>query len=204
MNTSFSDSQIKKIENSLLFLNVSELKQVAKNLGLIFSKTKLELIDSIIYFLKTGIDKPSLIIPAVSKAKKGRSYQLLPNALMLHGSYKNDLKTRIFFKELIGPHFHFTAFGIDWLNSRWIFGNPPTYLEFSTMWQEQYLKSKTEKIAPKKEWAFINFVQNFLKDNQNSNKLIILNAWNVEREKNKEFVFSFLTKHYYSKVGSII
>lgn len=63
MNTSFSDSQIKKIENSLLFLHVAELKQVAKKLGLIFSKTKLELIDSIIYFLKTGIDKPSLIIP---------------------------------------------------------------------------------------------------------------------------------------------
>lgn len=188
----FSNSQMKKLENSLLFLHISELKQVAKSLNLNFQKAKLELIDSIIFFLKTGVDKPGQAIPLISKAKKGQTYSLSPDSLMLHGAYKNDLVTRMFFKDLVGQHFHFTAFGIDWLNSRWILGSPPTYLEFAKIWQEQYLKNKEEKNVPKIEWAFINFVQNFLKDNPNSKKSIILNAWKVERQKNKDFVMSLL------------
>ncbi|XVN42631.1 MAG: hypothetical protein RCG15_08655 [Candidatus Rickettsia vulgarisii] len=63
---------------------------------------------------------------------RGVVYHLHPNTLMLKGSYKNDLRNRQFFKQLIGEHFHFTAIAIDWLNDRWMQGlpPPPTYQEF--------------------------------------------------------------------------
>ena len=57
---------------------------------------------------------------------------------MLKGGYKNDLKTRIFFKSIIGDYFHFTAFGIDWLKEQWMKGEPPTYKKFADMWTKEY------------------------------------------------------------------
>jgi hypothetical protein len=62
-------------------------------------------------------------------------------------------------KTLIGPHFHYTAFGIDWLNDRWMMGNPPTYQEFATYWIVENERRKKHTEDPKKEWRFINFMQ---------------------------------------------
>ncbi len=62
--------------------------------------------------------------------------------MILKGSYKNDLKTRLFFKNIVGDHFHFTAFGIDWINEKWMEGNPPTYRDYATMWQSEVDRRK--------------------------------------------------------------
>jgi hypothetical protein len=110
-------------------------------------------------------------------------YPLSENGLMLKGAYKNDLKNRLFFKRLIGEYFHFTAFGIDWLNEQWLKGTPPTYLDFARMWKSEYEKRQAISASPKEEWAYINFVQSILRNNsairqENLNKL-----WKEERER---------------------
>lgn len=101
---------------------------------------------------------------------------------MLRGVYKNDLKNRLFFKGLIGDHFHFTAFGIDWLNKRWMDGHPPTYREFALMWQEEYAQRKRSVVQPKKEWAYINFVQHYGAQHSNASRTRMMQAWALERE----------------------
>ena len=105
--------------------------------------------------------------------------------LMLKGAYKNDLKTRLFFKQLIGEYFHFTAFGIDWLNDRWMEGKPPTYQEFAEMWHKEYEKRKKTPVPPKEEWAYINFVQNSLSISPTASQESINHAWECERQKQK-------------------
>lgn len=149
-----------ELKESLYFLHIAELKDLANRLSLLDKGKKLELIIRIIHFLQTGEKLVTLKIPAISCAKD-KNLLLLPTSLMLKGAYKNDLKTRLFFKSIIGDYFHFTAFGIDWLNERWMEGSPPTYQEFADMWKLKYQRRKENPVVPKSEWAYINYVQSY-------------------------------------------
>ncbi len=181
------------IKESLLFFHVSELKDLALKLSLTEKGTKMTLIMRILHFLETGQKLTLPKFPTSSCAKRGQNYPLGEKELMLKGAYKNDLKTRLFFKQFIGEYFHFTAFGIDWLNERWMKGNPPTYQEFSKMWQTEYQKRKEAPAAPKKEWAYIRFVQKFLLSSPTARRENIYQAWESERQKHKTHVYEFLT-----------
>lgn len=170
------------LKKSLLYFHVSELRELCEKLLLPSKGKKMNLIERIVHFSKTGeiIIEPK--IPSVSKAQKGKDYPLLPQTLMLKGAYKNDLKTRLFFKDLIGDYFHFTAFGIDWLNTRWLEGNPPTYQEFSKMWEAEYARRKKMGSTPKEEWAYINFTQSYISEHPQSTRNEQLKAWEDERQ----------------------
>lgn len=182
----------KELFDAFYYLNMSELKKICHNFGLPDSPPKGQMIERIKHFLSTGkILKPKEM-PEISKALKNHKYKLSPDALMLKGAYKNDAQTRTFFKKLIGNHFHFTAFGIDWLNEQWMKGKPPTYQEFATMWQQEIEKRKKKKPEPKKEWALINFMQRYLAKHPNASKQEIMKAWKKEREKHVEFVHRML------------
>ena len=154
-----NELQLNKLKDALNFLHVEELRDLCSKFCFINKGKKIVLIARIVHFIKTGevIHEPK--IPAISCAKRGHVYPLLPDTVILKGAYKNDLRTRLFFKQLIGEHFHFTAFGIDWLNDCWMSGNPPTYQAFADMWQARYLRRKSVGSDPKIEWAYINFTQ---------------------------------------------
>ncbi len=180
-----------KLYASLHYLHVSELKVHCENLNLSVKGKKIDLINRIIHLLKTG-EKINLSEYPITSVSKDRNNRVLTvDALMLKGVYKNDLKTRLFFKETIGGHFHFTAFGIDWLESRWMDGNPPTYQEFADMWSKEYAFRKTYGSTPKAEWAYINFVKMYLNENPHASRNEILNGWELERTKHKELVDKF-------------
>jgi hypothetical protein len=180
------------LKKSLLYLHVRELKNIALQLSLVDNGNKMAIIMRILHFLETGQKLTLPKFPEKSCAKRHSSYSIGENELMLKGSYRNDLKTRLFFKQLIGSHFHFTALGIDWLNERWMEGNPPTYHEFAMMWQKEYQKHKYLPTAPKEEWAYINFMQKYLLGSPNATKELINNAWESERQKHKAHVFDIL------------
>lgn len=190
--TKLNDRELKTLELSLYYLKVDELKKIAKSLKLEAKGKKEFLIQSILHFLKTDNILKTPKIPECSKAQKCKYYKIEPNSLILKGHYKNDLKTRNFFKKLIGEHFHFTAYGIDWINKKWLDGKPPTYQEYANYWQKEYLESQTSKKAPKKEWALINFVLEYAKKYPEANKVETLQAWSIEREKHVQIVKKLL------------
>ena len=186
------DVDFDKLQVSLRYLHVSELKVYCENLSLSVKGKKIDLIDRIIYFLKTGEKIELAKYPASSMSRGQQNDAPNPYALMLKGAYKNDLKTRLFFKEIIGQHFHFTAFGIDWLENRWIDGNPPTYQEFADMWSKEYEFRKTYGSAPKAEWAYINFVKRYLNENKQASRNELLSGWEIERARHKALVDKIL------------
>lgn len=156
---SLSSSELTSLKESLYYMHVEELKEICEKLNLSPKGQKGALIERIYLFLKDGVILKALIIPAISKAKKGVIYPLDKKTLILKGAYKNDLKTRLFMKTLVGEHFHFTAFGQDFIKARWMEGSPPTYLEFALFWQKEYSARKKRKATPKQEWAYLNFLQ---------------------------------------------
>lgn len=193
MNLSHNILEINDLKKSLTFLHIPELRDILENLVLPTDGKKIALIYRIVHFLETGKILHSPKIPEVSKARKGIDYPLEPTTLILKNAYKNDLVTRLFFKKLIGEYFHFTAFGIDWINEKWLAANPPTYQEFADMWKVEYARRKANPKAPKEEWAYINFAQKYSKEYKNASHREIIQAWNQERARNVEIVQRILT-----------
>jgi hypothetical protein len=174
-------SELAQLEVYLYYFHVHELKEVCDQFQLSSSGKKKDLVLRILAYLKSGKKQELMDFPDNARAHKGEKYLLEPKTKILIGAYKNDLATRMFFKELIGSHFHFTAFGIDWINERWAKGNPPTYQEFASFWKKEYESRKIQKATPKKEWAYLNFIQRCSKEHPEFSKVQIVKAWKLER-----------------------
>jgi len=184
-------SDLKILNDALHFMNMKELKLTSADLRLAQTGMKALMIARIMHFIKTGEVLVEQEIPAISRAKKGQVILLKPESLILDGSYKNDLATRLFFKRLIGTHFHFAVVGHDWIKARWLEGNPPTYQEFANFWQEAKAQNK---VCPKQEWAYLSFIQRFVAQNPNASRAQITHGWNVERERNVKQAHMLLKK----------
>jgi hypothetical protein len=188
-----NEKDLELLQGALHYLHMSELKMACASLKLPFQGQKGEIIQCIMTFLRTGEVIKSPPLPEVSKAKNMLS-TLSPKSLILSGSYKNDLPTRTFLKTLVGDHFHFTAFGQDWIKNRWRNGNPPTYAEFASFWEKEYEQRKTRKATPKKEWAYINFLQQYGQKNPSFSKQHFLKEWERYRTQQVQIAQIILEK----------
>lgn len=183
-----------ELNDSLHYLKVKELKDLCLKLKLPDNGKKKDLINRILTFVKDGKILHLKEFPQASKAVKGKEYPLHPKTKMLYGNYRNDLKTRLLFKKIIDEHFHFTAYGIDWLDEQWHEGNPPSYEEFAKFWQNEYLSRQTKKANPKEEWAYIRFVQKYLEKNPKCSKKELLDQWEMLRLAEKKRALTILSK----------
>lgn len=182
------------LQDTLLYMKMAELRHACGMLGLPDKGKKTLLIDRILTRIKTGDIVTSPKVPSKSLARNHPVQQLNTSSLMLYGEYKNDAKTREFFKALIGPHFHFTAFGIDWLNERWLAGNPPTYQEYADFWVKETARRKKEGAKPKDEWMFIRFMQMMEKEYPDLAQEQVLDAWKTLQAQKKQEAFQLLNK----------
>ncbi len=186
--TSFQDNQLK----GLYYLSVGELKTVCMSLGLSKKGGKGDLIVRVIAFLKKGEKVETVPFPENSCFQPNVSYPLLPLTPILFGNYKNDLRTRRFLKSMIGPHFHFTASGQDWIKARWREGNPPTYAEFATFWKADFNKKQEGISELKPEWAYLTFVRDYIAAHPDAPKIEITNAWEKTRAAEAKKIFELL------------
>lgn len=67
--------------------------------------------------------------------------------------------------------------------------------------QDEYQRRKKRPAAPKEEWAYIRFMQKYLQDFPHATKESIHSAWEVEHQKHKANVCSFLVKLRLTVVG---
>lgn len=185
------NSELEILSTALHYLHMTELKDLCKKLKLPTFGKKGEIIRRICRYLKDGTILQKPIIPEISKAKNLKS-KLTPSSLILKGSYKNDDATRKFMKTLVGNHFHFTAFGQEWIQNRWMRGNPPNYSEFAAFWKLEYEERKKRKASPKQEWAYLNFIQTYGKKYGTATQQEIVKAWEQERKKQKGKVLQIL------------
>ena len=145
-------------------------------------------------FIQAGSITTGKEIPAESRSKNYPQQPLRKDSLMLYGAYKNDAQARSLFTSLIGPQFHFTAFGVDWLNDRWQQGKPPTYQEFADYWIQETEKRKHKQAKPKKEWAYLNFLQQASKENPEASKDELLAAWEKLQKEQAGFAYTVINR----------
>ena len=193
-----SKSEQETLSDALHFAKMAQLQEMCALLSLADAGKKGELIERIMTFIHTGTILQSPRIPDRSRAKAHPEQPLQPNALMLYGSYKNDAKTRAFFKQLVGSHFHYTAFGVDWLNDRWMKGKPPTYQEFADYWSAETARRKKSPADPKQEWRYIRFLQEMNATHPDASSREIMDTWKKEQAKQAAYarrVIVSLRKH---------
>ena len=186
--------EIDNLTTSLHYCKVQELVEICEQLHLKPQGKKAHLIASITHFIKTGKQLSQEKIPSSSRKQSNQHYPLAPDTLIVYGSFKNDLATRIFLKKLIGNHFHYTAFGIDWIKQRWLDGNPPTYAEFAHFWQQEYVKRQGKQLLEKPEWAYLNFLKNFKEKNPSAPRDKALAAWEESRLQHKNNALALIRK----------
>jgi len=142
---SITSETVERLRGALLFFIMQELRQSCMQYQTPSKGTKMLLIERIVRLYDTHGILAEPTVPDCSKAKHGQHY-----ALMLKGADKNDLRTRLCFKKWIGEYFHFTAFGMDWLNARWLAGEPPTDKAFTIMWTAEYAKTSKNGKNPQR------------------------------------------------------
>ena len=175
------DTEVTLLDEAIQYQITDEVKRCCEYLGLPVSGTKGDMIARMMLFIKAGkvLEKPKL--PEVSKAKRGESYPFAPDTLILKGSYKCSHDTRAFLKQLVGPHFHFTYYGQNWIRERWQQGSPPTYLEFAVFWEEERIARKSKDATPNREWAYLHFAKAFKQNNPNASQKYLANSWHMVR-----------------------
>lgn len=176
-----SRQEIAVLDEAIQYQVTDEVKHCSEYLGLPTSGTKGEMIARILQFIKEGtiLAKPPL--PAASKAQRGASYPFAPDTLILKGSYKCSQDTRAFLKQLVGPHFHFTCYGQNWIRDRWQQGNPPTYAEFALFWEKERIARKNKEATPNREWAYLHFAKAFKQSNPTATTKDLANNWHLVR-----------------------
>jgi len=171
-----------ELKHALLYLNLAELKETCEQLNIPAAGEKMALIDRIITYVKKKKSIPPNQFPTISHAQKGVVYPLTPKGLILYGDYKNDLRTRLFMKELVGEHFNFTSYGNDWIKEQWYAGSRPTYANYAQYWQNEYMKRQVKAVAPKPELAYINFIQSYLAKKPKSSNQELRREWELVRQ----------------------
>jgi len=194
MKISLTNKTINDFSDALHYMKMTELRASCFKLSLPATGKKAEIITRIISFVTTGNITANKTMPASSLAKNYQPQPLRKESLMLYGSYKNDAITRALFKHIIGLHFHFTAFGIDWLNERWFAGKPPTYQEFADYWVKETARRKTTPSKPKQEWAYLSFLQRATQQKADMPKQELMVAWKKLRAQKAAFAQGIIDK----------
>jgi hypothetical protein len=194
MSSPLTLQEMNELNESLHYCKVQELKDICCTLHIPDKGKKPHLIATITSFIKSGTILTEKKIPAASCKQPGINYPLLPETRMVYGAFKNDLATRIFFKKLIGNHFYYTVFGLDWIKQQWMAGEPPTYAEFAAFWQREYLSRQGKVQDLKPEWAYLNFAREFKEKYPTASKTILLSAWEDIRLQHKKHALSLINK----------
>jgi len=147
--------------------------------------------NNIIAFLSTGKQIYVAKVPAISKAKPNTTYPIHKNALMLKGNFKNTGKHKEFLKQLIGNNYKTKVAGIDWLNKRWLQGNPPTYAQFA----EFYKTIANQPLQEKASLRLNNFTKNYAKQNPNASMQQITQKWEEVRLHHKQITLNLVNKY---------
>lgn len=173
------------LSQAIYFLKVDELKAFAARAGIKPRQSKQGLIDALLAVVcGAPISDPGKQAfnprSAKSKALAARfdsDHHIVP------GVYRNNATYRARFKQMIGSHFTYTNYGMDWIKQQWQDGKCPTYEAFAKYWQDEFKRRKNSNdFASKPTLQRVNFFRKMKALKLSKSELE--HAWQAERTKN--------------------
>lgn len=177
------DSELRRqFTESIYYLKVSELQEACGVLGLPASGAKGALIERVLNHV--GIESESSRAISAGREARFPKYRgpLSPSSHILPGYFTNGSTTRARMKQLVGSHFSFTNYGMEWIREQWLSQRYPTFRQYADYWQTEYERRQNGG-------AFESLPTNarvlFFRDQKGSgmSKNELDAAWKTERER---------------------
>ncbi|NQZ01905.1 MAG: hypothetical protein HRT45_14675 [Bdellovibrionales bacterium] len=177
----------KELRESIYYLNVSELRSILNFLELPTPGNKRTLIGRILLHFNLAPDSDEDV------PKKFEKYQgeLSPDIYILPGFYSNGSLARARFKKIIGPHFSFTSYGMNWIRRKWLAKDYPTFDEFAEYWVSEFERRRS---GGGYDSAKTNARVRFFRKHKGSNfsAHMLEKMWQAERDTHKTRVQTIL------------
>jgi len=158
-----------------------ELIDFCRIIGINTSGGKIEISNSVISYLETGI-----VIPRSEKQNKTPksnfdwNTETLSLETVISDSYKNTENVRAFFKQLIGSNFKFNVTFMDWMkrNSGKTLGDAvDKYREIALLKKDKIYRTE---IAP--QFEYNTYIRDFFTNNPDRSMKDAIKSWRLKRE----------------------
>ncbi|MCD4720156.1 MAG: SAP domain-containing protein [Desulfobacula sp.] len=151
-----------------------ELVEFCKQNKLKTTGRKPELTTRIAYFLKTGHAPKESNIKSL---KTKNSIQVLPNSMNnpIPENYTSSELYRKYFKSIIGNHFHFTAYMMQYIKA-----TPGiTFKQYINEWKKEHERRKEKNYKPDimKSCEYNQYIRNFFEKNKNLSLKDAIKCW---------------------------
>jgi hypothetical protein len=162
----------------------SELVKFCREVSISSGGGKIEIANRISKFLKTGE------IPKIKTKKTKRIIQKIPKSIndVIPEEYTSSQLFREYFKSIIGPHFHFTAYMMKFIKE-----HPKiTFKEYVDEWQTEYGRRKDAKYKSKimKSCEYNQYIRDFFKDNPEKTLREAIKYWKIKKTKRGDNKYS--------------
>ncbi|MEM0911360.1 MAG: hypothetical protein AAGJ37_10325 [Pseudomonadota bacterium] len=193
-----SESEFQILEKAIYFLKVDELKHICGELECSASGQKQDIIDAILQAVKSAprktknvLSQPNALQSIQAKRRSDDQSRKDPDVFIIPGKYTNNRVQREKFKQLIGGHFSFTSFGMDWIKQQWEKGKYPSYDEFAAFWQAEYeRRKKGGSFTSKATLQRVTFFREM--KGKYPSKTALESAWKEKREEQASIALSLL------------
>lgn len=137
---------------------------------------KIELVSRIEHFLKNKDNIPQKVQRKKTNQRDSTSDLTLKTVV---NCFKNDLKTRIFFIQHIGKHFHFNAYLREFAKDTFENKERLTYGDLIKGWikYEELKKQKDFKTEISPQFEYMQFTRDFFANEKNKTRDDAIAAW---------------------------
>lgn len=167
-----------------------ELANFCKKIDIPANGTKPVLEEKIVSFLKTGNYEPVYSANIKKRLKKSRR-EPPPETIRLSDAipenYKNSQKHREFFTSVIGKHFHFTAYMMNYIKN-----NPGmTYQDYVNEWNAEYERRKDKNYKPPilKSCEYNQYIRDFFAANKGMSLNDAIRCWKYKKSRAGDNVY---------------
>jgi len=156
-----------------------ELVAFCRKNGLKTTGQKLEIKARIEHFLKTG--KPIQESSIKNNKQTKNIEQALPKSIdeEIPSNYTSSELYRKYFKSVIGPHFHFTAYMMKYMKEH----PKMTFKNYVNEWLAEYERRKDKSYKPKimKSCEYNQYIRDFFSDNPTHKLKEAILCWKYKR-----------------------
>src|SRR3989339_78665 len=160
------------------YFEKDELVSFCRDNGLKITGQKLDIKARVENFLKTG---KSHQVPIKNNKKTKEIKQTPPKSINeeIPDNYTSSELYRKYFKSVIGPHFHFTAYMMKYMKE------PPkmTFKDYINEWIAEYERRKDKSYKPQimKSCEYNQYIRDFFSDNPTRKLKEAIQCWKYKR-----------------------
>ncbi len=187
-----TDTDRRALCTSIYYLKVEELGQICAALTVSPRGAKGTLAKRILNAVGVA-DEDGRAISTGRETRFSRyTGELDPETHILPGHYTNGPKMRAKLRTMIGDHFSFTNYGMEWIRERWLEESYPSFTEFASFWQGEYNRRRAggefESLVTNARVRFFRAMEG-----QGLSRDDLERAWQNERRSHVETVSQILS-----------